>query len=406
MLKNTTFIKKLFLVLFCLFIGFAQPCSVMALTEREENLYSQNKILFYDPYDNPLFCEDLTKDDDGDTDTGESIGWDGHCSNVNAYDSQISKYYDSIKKIADQNGLPWEGIVAQLIGESSFMSREVCPFNPLGLKGSPSCDGKHRTFSSYDEAFSYYVNSIKPVREAMGKFRNDPYGYINFLINGVPGYKYATDPEYVNKISGFACGVQKWAFTNGKPISGSEGGSGSGGSGSGGSGSTASGTPYCSTYNDDDNDDKEYTEDDKIRLGSLSELVKLWAWPDYKGNYTTRMPEYAKYIDQVASYKGSCNGVDCGAFVANIIKASGWDTRYPQGPTSTQSSWLAKNWQKVSSSSLKLGDVGIKPGHVILYVGNIPGFNSKTASASQCDRAPMAGSSGENLNNYTWYRKK
>ena len=80
------------------------------------------------------------------------------------------------------------------------------------------------------------------------------------------------------------------------------------------------------------------------------------------------------------------------------------------GPTGSQKSYLESNWQQVDVGSLRLGDVGIvydsDDQHVILYVGNIDGFASNTASASLCGRAPMAGRSGENLNRYTWYRKK
>lgn len=160
---------------------------------------------------------------------------------------------------------------------------------------------------------------------------------------------------------------------------------------------------YCEEEESDE--DEEDGETETPEAGNLADFVKKWAWPNYEKNKTERMPAYANYIDTQATYKGDCNGVDCGAFVANIMRASGWAPNYPQGSTSTQSAWLSKNWKSVSTSSLRLGDVGIKTGHVILYVGDISGFNSKTASASQCDRAPMAGSSGENLNNYTWYRK-
>ena len=114
---------------------------------------------------------------------------------------------------------------------------------------------------------------------------------------------------------------------------------------------------------------------------------------------------------KTAPYRGACNGNDCGAFVSNIMRASGWDSNYELGSTSLQKQYLSKNWEEITDiSSLRLGDVGVVVDggnhHVILYVGDIPGFNSKTASASQCDRAPMAGRSDENLNKYTWYRKK
>ena len=169
-----------------------------------------------------------------------------------------------------------------------------------------------------------------------------------------------------------------------------------------GGGSGGSGNPvYC----DDDNEDDDGSEDPKA--GDLISYIKAWAWPDYRKNFKEPTQAYAEYMKQSGIYKGACNGIDCGAFVANIIKASGWDTNYVQGGTSEQKKWLPANWELVDESSLKLGDVGVKKTghHVILYVGNISGFNSVTASASQCDRAPMAGSPNENLSNYNWYRK-
>lgn len=385
---------------FVVFIG----CPAHALTEKQINLYSQNDIYFYDS--GISNCEEM--DETGDEDNTPIDEWDGHCSDIGVYGDKILQYYDAIHTIALNNGLPWEAIVAQLIGESSFMAHEVCAFNPLGLKGEPSCDGKHRIFSSYEEAFNYYVNSIKPVREAMGKFRNDPYGYVDFIINGVPGYKYATDPEYINKISGYVCGVQKWAFMNGKPISGMpNGNSSSSGSSSSSGGISIDDIPFC-TKKDNDTDDDDDDTDDITKRSPLVNLLLAWAWPEYhKAPYTTRMPDYAAYMDNVATYHPD-GGVDCGAFVSNIIIASGWDLSYPAGPVSSQKTYLSSSWNEVSAKSRKLGDVGVKKTghHVILYVGNIPGFGSTTASASMGERAPMAGSSGENLDNYTWYRKK
>lgn len=260
--------KKFLMVGFLVFavsaVVFIQPAA--AISEWLEKLYSNYQIYFYNEEQN------CVQSDDDDADKG-SKSWDGHCSNVDSYGDRIEKYFDTIYAVAKNNGLPWEGIVAQLIGESSFMSKEVCPFNPLGLKGSPSCDGKHKTFSSYDQAFSYYVNSIKPVRMAMGKFPNDPYGYIEFLINGVPGYKYATDPDYINKISGHVCGIQKWAKAHGKPVSGSGSGGGSGGP------TTVGGNnidkPYCKN---DDDDDKRWDVSDFIFYNQCDPKWKNYAY--------------------------------------------------------------------------------------------------------------------------------
>lgn len=258
--------KSFFVMSVCVCLSFLMISPAGALSEALEKLYSAYDILFYNAEQDEMECiknwsesggGENTDNSDADNgtagdDTGSATGsggnkWSGKCINIDYYGSKIEQYFDYIYKVAQNNGLPWEGIVAQLIGESSFMKHEACAYNPLGLKpgnsGRPSCDGRHAIFSSYEEAFSYYVNSIRPVREAMGKFTSDPYGYIDFLINGIPGYKYATDPNYVEKISGYACGVQNWARAHGKPLSGS--GAPSGGYSGGGSGSSGGGTPYC-----------------------------------------------------------------------------------------------------------------------------------------------------------------
>ena len=136
-------------------------------------------------------------------------------------------------------------------------------------------------------------------------------------------------------------------------------------------------------------------------VAALQELVKKWAWPEYKGRgFTQRMPEYADAISQ-GGYSGSCNGVDCAAFVYQLITRSGWDPDFPTGPVRSMISALenSSTWQEVTSdiksnSDARPGDVIIKYAggahHVVIYVGDIDGFESPIASASRCDRAPMA----------------
>lgn len=362
--------------------------------------------------------------------------WNGSCTGMTAARADwLKKQIPGMQKAATANGIPWELIAAQAIAESGGGSSEVCPYNPLGLKGSgPSCDGRHRSFNSYEEAYQHYVNNIIPIKKVKYKYPNDPYSAIAYIQygSGAPyaqcskpeyltnpnhscyGHKLGDPtPSYVNNVSSIICGIQKWAKGEGIAISAT--------TWENYSPSDTNEEPEeveeeeeeeivdyenKTTYCNEEGSSEEDEDYESPEAGNLESYVKAWAWPEYhKAPYTNKKPAYADYINTQASYTGSCNGVDCGAFVANIIKASGWDTSYPQTGTAGQSSWLAKNWNKVSSDSLRLGDVGIKPGHVILYVGSISGFGSNTASASQCERAPMAGAD-KNLGNYTWYRKR
>ena len=238
------------------------------------------------------------------------------------------------------------------------------------------------------------VNWASPTRLSVTEFKN---------YNGVLGHEHAPSPNDHADPGNIWSYVQAAIKRN--PNSESVGGGGDGGSSDDDS-DDSEGLPYC----DEEDDDGEY-EDPKA--GDLASYVKAWAWPDYhKPPYGVRMPAYADYMDNESTYH-PCDGVDCGAFVWNIIRASGWDPDYaPRSYNSSgQASYLRNNWDRVTDiDDLKLGDVGVRSGHVILYVGDIPGFNSKTASASDCRgpnrRAPTAGSPNEDLNNYTWYRKR
>ncbi len=174
--------------------------------------------------------------------SGNYSHWNGSCSNVSRFDSKLKEQLNDIIAAAEANQSPWEALVAQMIMESGWGSSEVCPYNPLGLKGEPSCDGSHRTFSNYTEAYSYYFSSIVSVKKAAGKFNSSPFSFIEYIQYGVPhGQSYAQcskqsyidndeygcgghqlgdpTPIYVGSVSSYICGLQKWAEANGYPIS-------------------------------------------------------------------------------------------------------------------------------------------------------------------------------------------
>ena len=166
--------------------------------------------------------------------------------------------------------------------------------------------------------------------------------------------------------------------------------------------------------------------------GDLSATTLAYAWPTYKGkggDATKAKPEYeaavaeaqklGQYIGGTISTCGKrtlSDGVDCGGFVTRLVVNSGWEPHYNYdakgGPTDTQEKWLRENWQRLGKGSeidtgtLKPGDVAMLPGHTFIYVGDIPGFSSKIASASLCERAPVAGRESLTKSDTTWYRKK
>lgn len=157
---------------------------------------------------------------------------------------------------------------------------------------------------------------------------------------------------------------------------------------------------------------------------ALQQTVKKYAWPEYHAApYKNAKPEYKDAMTRAISkgqYQGGCRGVDCGAFVTRVMIDSGYEPKYNwsgkggytgQGPDDgkTQWSWLDQNWKKIDPSStkdLQPGDVAINAKHTFLYVGKIDGFEGTFASASLCQRAPMASYETSVSKEFTWYRKQ
>ncbi len=164
--------------------------------------------------------------------------------------------------------------------------------------------------------------------------------------------------------------------------------------------------------------------------GNILKFILLYAWEDHRNprqpNAIEMKPAYAAAIAaaQARIAKGindyvGYDGIDCGGFVTRVMRDSGADPTYNslQGSVSSgQYPYIQQNlgtkFQDVTDLPREPGDIGIihDLGHTILYVGSVPGFNGKIASASGggpskdgiSNRAPAAGN--DNLNDYWWYR--
>lgn len=164
--------------------------------------------------------------------------------------------------------------------------------------------------------------------------------------------------------------------------------------------------------------------------GGSSELQNYtlkYAWKELKHNpRKERTPDYTNAISTAVNegrYVGE-EGIDCGGFVTTLLYDSGFDKTYNKdakgGPTYEQEAWAKANWQRLGAANgtyepdgskftedkLQPGDVAFSQGHTWIYVGEISGFESKYASASQGIKAPSAGEEGFFYDQNVWYRKK
>ncbi len=161
---------------------------------------------------------------------------------------------------------------------------------------------------------------------------------------------------------------------------------------------------------------------------SLAATIRSYTWPDYKGRgYTKAKPAYTEATKVAAKanlYIGN-NGIDCGGYITRLMQNSGLDKDYNnlpglKGPTDVQRQYLIKSgkYTKLNpkdTSELRLGDIAIttSKGHTYMWVGSLEGINSKSVSASNGSRAPMAdeayyarlGIKTDGLS-YEWYRLK
>lgn len=169
---------------------------------------------------------------------------------------------------------------------------------------------------------------------------------------------------------------------------------------------------------------------------ALQATLLKYAWPTWKGaNYKPQTSDYSAAVaaatsqGRFAGQGSSPAGDDCGGFVSILMYDSGFDKTYNHndsykdgaGATPIQNLWLQHNWQSlgtaasINASTLQQGDVAIINAqghhHTWVYVGDVPGFSTKFASASQSQRSPMAdpyGISGgfSDTQDVHWYRKK
>lgn len=156
--------------------------------------------------------------------------------------------------------------------------------------------------------------------------------------------------------------------------------------------------------------------------GNVVATALAYAWPEYHPpDYLDRKPEYVDAVNKARAkggeYVGGCDGVDCGGFVTRVMRDSGYAPSYNSDACNTtcQYNWLKANWTSlgmatsISTADLQPGDVAVRYGHTFMWVGEQPGFEYPIASASLCQRAPMAGKEDpldHNHNGFEWFRKK
>lgn len=105
---------------------------------------------------------------------------------------------------------------------------------------------------------------------------------------------------------------------------------------------------------------------------------------------TFSKPEYIELKARVEEETGrdgnNIRGLlaSCDALVATLVRGSGIDENIPYHDTSNQVSYLdnpSNGWERVSCQSRQPGDVFGKPGHIMIYVGEIDGKDTMVSAS-------------------------
>ncbi|MBR5621458.1 glucosaminidase domain-containing protein [Candidatus Saccharibacteria bacterium] len=349
--------KKLLLSI--LITSLVTTSSASALSPSLFNFFAKNGIYYYNPdgYSNGCFV---------------GLGsYDGVVSaGLSALQSAfVDKYHTIAIQLSSEYGIPWEAVMAQGILESTSGTSKyaVERNNFFGINAVDSNPDKATSFSTPQEGWKGYYEFIKNnsryARAGAFNYPNDPYGYIQAIKNA----GYATDPNYVAKVSGLIKAIQNRASERNWLTS---------------LVTTVSNLLHgCSstTYGN----------------GDLNSTALALSWPDRSHSLTDAKSSYTSALSAVglANYgdKFVQIGASCDAFVATVLRFSGLDPNVKCCGALNMLNYFINSdlYEEIpnlgNTSNLQAGDIRAKASHVEMYVIDENG-NGKIASASYGDR--------------------
>ena len=388
--------KKLLSTLLALFTIFATPAAY-ALSEVDlDKLDAINA-----PYYKLNACEETIA-------AAAAVGSFDGASSAGVSDLQaafIDQYHDIAEQLSIEYGIPWEAVIAQGILESasgtSHYARTRNNFFGIGAFDS-NPDNAHSYATPAEGWRGYYENiRVTATYRNHGAFNypGDPYGY----ISAVKAAGYATDPNYVAKVSNIIAAVENRAKEKGwkssaellaehPEMSGNASANGAG-TGSPAAVAAAIAAENCNGPSNSTSSDGSATPGN----GNVNSTALTLSWPEFGHDpWNDPKPEYRAALASTGVNRlgdaCSMNGNSCDAFVATVLRYSGVDPNAACcGTTNMLNYFLAhpEIYQEIpntgSTANLQGGDIRVNHQHIELYV-TLPSGEGRIASASHCDR--------------------
>lgn len=390
---------KKFLVAILAALTLAAP--VIALSEADlDKLDAINA-----PYYKLTSCESTVAAGVGSFDGTSSAG----VSDLQA--AFIDQYHDIAEKLSIEYGIPWEAVIAQGILESasgtSHYARTRNNFFGIGAFDS-NPDNAHSYATPADGWRGYYENiRVTATYRNHGAFNHpgDPYGY----IQAVKAAGYATDPNYVAKVSSIIAGVENRAKEKGwassaelvaaHPEMAAAAAANQAGAGAAHPGaSTASSSATAEICDPETSNTSSSSSGVAVQgNGNVNATAITLSWPELGHDpFNDPKPEYRSALAAVGlnRYGEVCveHGNSCDAFVATVVRYSGADPNMVCCGPGNMLNYMASHpeiYQEIpnigSTANMQGGDIRVNGQHIEIYV-TLPNGQGRIASASHCDR--------------------
>ena len=357
------------------------PVSVSAISEEDLYFYGQNNIVMFDLWG----CSSIM--------TGS---YDGTASaGLSALQSAfVDQYHAIAENLSVEFGIPWETVMAQGILESasgtSFFARDRNNF--FGIGAFDSNPNNAFSYATPEEGWRGYYEDIKKTATYRnhgvfeGEAITNPYVYAQRIKDA----GYATDPNYVAKLTKLIVAVENRANERGWMLSAAlaqrypEMIANANANAAGSNTSAVSFVVSAScVFNGN---------------GNINETAISLSWPDRTHAPTDPKPEYQQALraSNGVATRGegdvcSIGGYSCDAFLATVMRTSGVDPDFPCCGAALQLNYLVNSplYEEIpnlgNTSNLQPGDIRASGSHVEIVVRMDDG-TYKIASASHCDR--------------------
>ncbi len=394
-----------------LLLSSAQP-AFAELSSGQMNFYNENGILYYDPKsgDDCVIVVGSSTGNVAPGDADSSIASPG----LEAYQAAfVDQYHDIAESLSIAYGIPWETVIAQGIVESASGTSYFATTrnNFFGLGAFDSNPDNAYTYANPTEGWKGYYELISDPSNpyiSHGVFQGatvtDPYAY----LAAIKSAGYATDPNYISKISGFIAAIEErsklqgwkssaelaaehpeWAANAAAHATGTAGAAGES------STSFEAMSSYTQCINGVSGGGAGNGDLNSTAIGLAYGMGDIHLEPSaaYRAAVNAVLTDAMANFDEIGLY------ADCGHFVATILRYSGVDPNVPYGTTSAQMAYYQSHpelYEEVpnlgNTSNLQPGDIRVSGGHTDMVVRDSSG-NLILASASLRERSG-------NLENY------